>query len=79
MMMSHAYTPLSLVEGEAFFSMVTCLGPYIRLINRSKLTRTLIPEKSKRVETDVSTFIDGVSCVFVSYDIWMLNTTQNYF
>ena len=44
-MMPHAYTPLYMVEGEGFRRMVTHLDPYIRPITRSKLTRTLIPQK----------------------------------
>ena len=43
MIMAHAYTPLSLVEGEEFIRMVTHLDPFIRLITRSKFTSTLTP------------------------------------
>ena len=54
MMMSHAYTTLSLVEGESFRRMVTNLDPSIRPITRSKFTRTLITQKFNKAETDVS-------------------------
>ena len=62
MMMAHTYTLLSLPEGEAFHMMVPHLDPSIQPITRSKLTRTLIPHKLKKVETDVSSFLDGVRC-----------------
>ena len=79
MIMSHAYTPLSLVEGEALHRMVTRIHPYIQPINRSRFTRSLFPHKIKKSETDVSTLLDGVCCVAISYDLWMLKTTRDFF
>ena len=79
MMMSHSYIPLPLVEGELFFSIILHLDPYIRLITRYKLTRTLIPQKLKKSETHVSSLIDGVHCVVISYDLWMSKTTHDIF
>ena len=49
--MSHAYTPLLLVEGEEFHRMVTHLDPYIQPITRYKFKRTLITQKLKKAET----------------------------
>ena len=43
------------------------------------MARTLIPHKSKKSETDVSSFLDGVHCVVISYDPWISNTTQDIF
>ena len=79
MMMTHTYTPLSLVAGEAFLRMVTYLDPSIQPITRSKLTRTFIPHKLKNPETDVSSLIDGVRFVVISYYLWMSKTTQEIF
>ena len=78
-MMAHTYTPLLLVQGEALHRMVTHLYPSIRPITRSKLTRTRIPHKLKKSETYVYSFLDGVCGVFISYDLWMSNTTQDIF
>ena len=73
--MSHIYTHLLLVEGEEFSRMLTHLDMYILPINRYKLTRTLILHKLKKAETYVSSFIDGVRCVVIYYDVWISNTT----
>ena len=59
--------------------MVTHLDPSIQPIARSKLTRTTIPHKCKKTETDVSSLIDGVRCVVISYDLWMSKMTQDIF
>ena len=59
--------------------MVTHLDTSIRNIIRSKMTRTLVPQKLQKVETKVSTLLDSVSCVLISYDLWMSNTTQDFF
>ena len=74
-MMAHAYTHLSLVEGEAFRRMVTHIDPPLQPITMSKLTSTLIPQKLKKAETFVSSLLGGGSCVVVSYDLWMSKTT----
>ena len=79
MIMTHTYTPLSMVEGEAFCSMVTYLDLSVRPITRSKLTRTLNPHILKNTKTDVSSFLYGVRCVIISCDLWMYKTTQNIF
>ena len=79
MMMAHAYTPMSLLEGEAFCRMVTHLDPSIRPITRSKLTRTLNPHKLKKSETYVSSLLDDVCCVVIYYDYWMSKMTQDIF
>ena len=79
MMMAHTYTPLSLVEGEAFRWIVTHLDLSVRPITRSKLTRTLISHKLKKAETDVSSLIEGVCSVVISYDLWMSKTKQDIF
>ena len=71
MMMAHAYTPLLLVEGEAFRRMFTNLGTSIRPITRSKFKSTLIPHKLKKAETGVYSLLDGVNCVVVYYDPWI--------
>ena len=78
-MMAHAYTPLSLVEGESLRRMFTRLDSYIRPITRSKLTRTLISQKLKKAETDVPSLLYGVLCVVISYDLWMSKMTQDIF
>ena len=79
MMMSHTYTPLSLVEGQELCRMVSPLDPYIIPITTSKLTRILSPQKFKKAYTDVSSFLDGVCCVGISYDLWVSKTTQENF
>ena len=43
------------------------------------MTRTHIPHKFKKAETYVSSFLGGVRCVVVSYDLWMSKTTQDIF
>ena len=78
-MMANTYTPLSLVEGDEFRSMVTHIDPYIRPITRSKLTRNIIPQKLHKAETEVSTLIYVVRCVVISYDLWISKTTQYFF
>ena len=78
-MIEHAYTHLFLLEREAFRGMVTHLDPYIITITRYNLTRTLIPNKLKKEETDVYSFIDVVSFVVVSYDFGMPKTKQDIF
>ena len=79
MMMAHSYTTVLLLKGELFHRMVAHLDLYITPINRSKFTRTIIPQKLKKAETDVSSLIDGVHCVVISYDLWMSNMTQVMF
>ena len=79
MMMSHAYTPLFLVEGESLFRIFTHLDPYIRTITRYKFTRTLIPQKLKKAETYISSFVNGLRFVVISYDLCMSKTTQEIF
>ena len=79
MMMAHAYTPLSLVEGKALHIMVTHLDPSILPIYRSKLTMTLIPQKIKKSETYVSSLLDGVCYDVISYDLWMSKWTHEFF
>ena len=79
MMMSHSYIPLLPVERGAFRRMVTHLDPSIRPTIRSKLTRTLIPQKLKKSETDASSFLDCVPCVLIYYDLWLSKMTQESF
>ena len=76
-MMAHAYIHLSLVDVEAFLRMVTHLDPSIRPITRSIFISTLIPHKLKKEETYVSSLLDGVRCVVISYDLWMSKMTQD--
>ena len=71
MMMTHTYTHMLLVEGEAFPGMVIHLDPSICL--------SLTPHKLKRVETDSSSLLDDVYCVVISYDLWMSKTTKDIF
>ena len=59
--------------------MVNRLDLSIRPINRSKLTRSLIPQKLKKAETDVSSLLGVVSGVVIYYDLWMSKTTQEIF
>ena len=68
-MIEHTYTPLSLLEGEAFRRMFTHLDPSIWPITRSKLIKTLTSHKLKKAETDFSSLLDGVCCVVISYDL----------
>ena len=75
--MEDTYTPLSLVEEKSFLRMVNHLDPSIRPITRSKFTSTLTPQKFKKTETYVSSLLDGVSCVVISYDLWMSKTTHD--
>ena len=77
--MAHAYTTILLVEGEAFCRMATHIDLSIRPITRSKLTRDLIPQKLKKIETYVSSLLGGVRCVVISYDLWMSEMTQEIF
>ena len=63
--MKHAYTPLSLVEGKEFHRIITHLDPPIQHITRSKLTRNLTPNKLNNAEKYVSSLLDGVSCVVI--------------
>ena len=79
MMTTHSYTPMLMAEGKEFQSMVTHLDPSIRPITRPKFTRTIIPEKLNKSETDVSSFLDGVCCVVIYYELWMSKTTQDIF
>ena len=79
MRMEHSYKPMFLAEGKAFRRMVTHLDPYILPITRYKFTITLIPQKLKNAETDVSSFLDGVRCVVISYELWISKTTQDMF
>ena len=51
--MTHAYTPMLLLEEEAFHRMVTHLDPSIRHITTSKFTRNLILQKLEKTETDI--------------------------
>ena len=68
-----------MVEGGEFHRVVTHLDMFIPFITRSKFTSTLIPHKFNNEETDVSSLIDGVRCVVISYDLWMSKTTQDIF
>ena len=79
MIMSHACTPLTRAEGEEFRMMVTHLDTIIRPITRYKLTRTLTTHTFKKAKKYVSSLLDGVRCVLISYDLWMYKTTQDIF
>ena len=59
--------------------MVTHLDPSIQPITRSKFIRTLISQKLKKAETDASSLLNVVRCVFISYDLWMSKTKQDIF
>ena len=48
-------------------------------ITRSKLTRVLILQKLKKVETDVSSLIDVVFFAVISFYLYMSKTTQEIF
>ena len=43
------------------------------------MTSTLITQKLKKAETDVSSLLDGVRCVIISYDLWMSKVIQEIF
>ena len=79
MMMAHSYAHMFLVEGGAFRRMVTPLNLSIQNITRSKLTRTIIPHKFNKAETDSYSFLDGVIFVVVSYNLWISKNTQDIF
>ena len=77
MVMAHACTPLSLVEGESYLRIDTHLDPSTPPITSYKLTRTLIIQILNKAEKDVSSLLDGVRCVVISYDLWMSKMTQD--
>ena len=79
MMMAHTYTPMLLVEGGVSRRIVTYFDTYIQRINRAQLTRNLIPQKLMKAETDISSLLDGLHCVVISYDLLMSKTTQEIF
>ena len=79
MMVTHAYTDLYIVEGEAFRRMVTQYDILLQTITRSKLTRILVPQKLNKTETDISSLLHGMHFAVISYDLWMSNTTQEIF
>ena len=55
------------------------LDPSIQHITRSKLTSYFTRKKLNKAETYVSSLLDGVHCVVISYDLWISNTTQDIF
>ena len=79
MMLSHSYTPMLMVEGRALCSMSPHLDTQNLPITRSKLTNSLIHHKLNRAETYVSSLLDVVCCVVISYYLWMSKTTQEIF
>jgi hypothetical protein len=66
-----AYTPLSLVEHEAFLNLILKRDPRLNMKSRTRLSRNLITRKTAEIVKNVQHMLAHVPAVTLYYDLWM--------
>ena len=79
MMMTKLFTPLSLLQGDAFRIIVYELEPSIKQVSWSLLQRKLIPDKAESLELQVKDRIDKFEEIVLTYDLWMSQKNEEIF
>ena len=71
MMMVKLFTPLSLVQGDSFQTLVSYLEPSINKVSLSFVQRKLIPEKAELLELQVKGRLNKFGAVVLTYNLWI--------
>ena len=78
-LIAHVFTLLTLVDHDCFRKLTQDIDPHICPVERSKLSRSLIPTKKQLVEKSVIERLAEVKAVVISYDLWISCKTEEIF
>ena len=71
MQMEKLFTPLSLVQGDPFRTLVSDLDPCINQVIWNLVHSKLITDKAESLEFQVKYWLNNCGAVVLTYDLWM--------